>query len=142
VAGDLRLNDLLRAEAEGRGVGVARLLFKHLPANGAAVETGRRAGLESAGAQAESPQRLAKEDRGRLAAAAGGIALFAAVNEAVEEGSGGDDGGAGEELAAVAKLKAENAAVGAGWTGDFWWISRSAIPSPQMRGTWGTQFIG
>ena len=45
VAGDLRLNNLLCAEAEGRGIGVAGLLFEHLPVDGAAVEARRRAGL-------------------------------------------------------------------------------------------------
>ena len=52
VAADLRLDDPLRTEAEGSGVGVARLLLKCLPMDGAAVETGRRACLEAAGAQA------------------------------------------------------------------------------------------
>ena len=43
VAADLRLNDLLGAEAEGRGIGVAGLLFEDLPIDGAAVEARRRA---------------------------------------------------------------------------------------------------
>ena len=114
VAADLRLDDLFGAEAEGRGIGVAGLLFEGVPADGAAVEAGRGAGLEAAGAQAEGAQRFAEEDGGGLAAAAGGIALFAAVDEAVEEGAGGDDGGAGEEVAAVAELEAEDAACGRG----------------------------
>ena len=113
VATDLRLDDLLGAEAEGSGIGVAGLLFEGIPADGAAVEAGRRAGLEAAGAQAEGAQCFAEQDAGGLAAAAGGIALFAAVDEAVEEGAGGDDGGAGKEVAAVAELEAEDAATGA-----------------------------
>ena len=111
VAADLRLHDFFGAEAEGRGIGVAGLLFKCVPADGAAVEARRRAGLEAAGAQAQSAEGFAEQDRGGLAAAAGGIALFAAVDEAVEKCAGGDDGGAGEEVAAVAEFEAEDAAV-------------------------------
>ena len=70
---------------------------------------GRRAGFQSAGPKAEGAEGFAEQDRGGLAAAAGGVALFAAVDEAVEEGSGGDDGGAGEEIAAVAEFEAEDA---------------------------------
>ena len=79
-------------------------------------QTRRRAGLEAAGAEAEGTERFAEKDAGGLAAAAGGIALFAAVDEAIEEGSGGDDGGAGEEVAAVAEFEAENAAMRTGIT--------------------------
>ena len=52
VARDLRLRNFSGAKAEGSGVGVAGLLLKHLPFDGAAVEARRRAGLEAAGAQA------------------------------------------------------------------------------------------
>ena len=128
VAGDLRLNDLLGAEAEGRGIGVAGLLFERLPMDGAAVEARRRSCLEAASAKAQGAEGLAEEDDGGLAAAAGGIALFAAVDEAVEEGAGGDDGGAGKEVAAIAKLEAEDAAVGAGRTREFRWIG-GQLPS-------------
>jgi len=38
------------------------------------------------------------------------------MDEAVEEGSGSDDGGTGKELATIAELKTENAAVRPGWT--------------------------
>ena len=62
VATDLRLNDLLGAEAEGRGIGVAGLLFERLPVDGAAVEARRRSGLEAAGAKAERAQGFAEED--------------------------------------------------------------------------------
>ncbi len=127
---------LLGAEAERRGIGVAGLLLEGLPVDGAAVEARRRACLEAAGAQAEGAERLAEEDGGGLAAAAGGIALFAAVDEAVEEGAGGDDGGAGEEVAAVAELEAENAAVRAGWAGEFCErVRRVPFPVPNCEGT-------
>ncbi len=140
VAADLRLHDLLCAEAEGRGIGVAGLLFERLPMDGPAVEARRRSGLESASAKAESAERFAEQDGGGLAAAAGGITLFAAVDEAVEKCAGGDDGGAGEQIAAVAQLEAEDAAVGASGTREFTASQRRVLPGPQMRGTWGTRF--
>jgi len=115
VARDLRLDDPLCAEAEGRWIAVSGLLFEHLPANGAAVETGRRTGLEPAGAQAKSPESFSKKDAGGLSASTGWIAFFTAMDEAVQERSGGDDGGASKELATVPKLEAENAAVRSSW---------------------------
>jgi hypothetical protein len=107
VAADLRLGDFLGAEAEGRGIGVAGLLFKGFPAM---VRPSRRGGVPVLRRQwcaGRGAQCFAEQDGGGFAAAAGGIALFAAVNEAVEEGAGGDDGGAGEQMvAAVAQLEA------------------------------------
>jgi len=41
VTAYLRLNDFLCAEAERRRVRVTGLFFERLPANGAAIETGR-----------------------------------------------------------------------------------------------------
>ena len=127
-----------------KGVGSASpgCSSKAFPVDGAAVEARRRAGLEAAGAKAEGAERLAEQDGGGLPAAAGGIALFAAVDEAVEEGSGGDDGGAGEEVAAVAEFEAEDAAVGADGAWEFRRIGRRGLPGPQMRGTRGTQLLG
>ena len=86
------------------------------------VRPSRRGGVPVLSRQVRRPrraQRFAEQDRGGLAAAAGGIALFAAVDEAVEKGAGGDDGGAGEEVAAVAELEAEDAAMRARWARDF-----------------------
>ena len=117
VAAYLRLNDLLRPEAEGGGVQVASLLFEGVPADGPAVQARGRAGLEPAGAKAQRAQGFAEENTGRLAAAAGGIALLAAVDEAVEEGSGGDDGGAGQQAAAVAEFEAQHTTAGTDRTG-------------------------
>ena len=62
MATDLRLDDLPGAEAEGGGLGVARLLFESVPANGAAIETWGRARLEAACTQTESAEGLAEED--------------------------------------------------------------------------------
>jgi len=104
-----------------------------VPLDGAAVEARGRAGLEAAGAEAEGAEGLAQQDRGGFAAASGGIALFAAVDEPVEKGAGGDDGGAGEEVAAIAELEADDAAGDASWLG---W----SIPGLRIE-TGGTQIL-
>ena len=63
VARDLRImvRHALGAEAEGRGIGVARLLLKARPVDGAAIEARRSAGFQAAAAQAQllqaSPSR-------------------------------------------------------------------------------------
>ena len=88
----------------GRGVGVAGLLFELRPVDGAAVEAGRGSGLEAGFAEAELLERFAEQDAGGFAGAAGGVLLLAAVDEAVEEGAGGDDDGACGDGAAVAEL--------------------------------------
>ena len=64
------------------------------PVDGAAVEAWWRAGFQAALAEAEALEGFAEEDRGGFAGAARGVLLLAAVDEAVEEGAGGDDGGA------------------------------------------------
>jgi hypothetical protein len=62
VAGNLGLHDFFGAEAEGRGVGVAGLLFECVPADGAAIEARRSAGFEAAGTQSEGAEGFAEED--------------------------------------------------------------------------------
>ena len=62
VAADLGLHDLSGAKAERRGIGVAGLLLEGVPADGAAVEAGRCAGLQAAGAKAQRAERLAEQD--------------------------------------------------------------------------------
>src|SRR6185437_15578713 len=94
------------AEAEGRGIGVAGLLFESLPADGAAVEPRRSAGLQPARAQAKPAQRLAQQHAGRFATAAGRVALLAAMDQPVEKSAGGDDGGSGHQPASVAQREA------------------------------------
>ncbi len=73
VARHLRLRDPAGAEAERRGVGVARLRGETRPVDGAAIQTRRRAGLEAAAAQAQRLQKFAQQHGSRLAAASGGI---------------------------------------------------------------------
>ncbi len=60
------------------------------------------------------------------------------MDEAVEEGAGGDDGGAGQQIAAVAELEAEDAAVRTRGAGRSRWVSRkfpSQVPKSRTRGT-------
>ena len=110
VAGHLRLGDAAGAEAERRGIGVAGLRLKARQVDGAAIEARRRAGLEAAVAEAERLEVFAEQHGGGFAAASGGIGLLAAVDEAVEERSGGDDDGAGANRASVAQAQALDAA--------------------------------
>src|SRR5882724_6109480 len=93
VAGHLRvvMSDALSAEAEGRRIGVAGLRGKLRPVDGASVETRRSAGLQAASAQAELLQRFAEQNGIGLSRAPSRILLFAAVNQAVQKRSGGDD---------------------------------------------------
>src|SRR6266852_4052775 len=55
VARDLGVvvSDAFGAETERRGIGIAGLNLEGRPVDGASVETGRRAGLQAATAQAE-----------------------------------------------------------------------------------------
>ena len=110
VAGHLRIvmGYAPGAEAERSGIGVARLLRETRPVDGASVEARRSAGLEAASAQAELFQSLAEQDGVGLTGASRGILLFAAVDETVEECSGGDDHGRCADGAAVSKLNAND----------------------------------
>src|SRR5207253_3041263 len=69
-------------------------------------EARRRAGLEAAATQAEQLERFAQQLRRRLTGASRGISLLAAVNEAVEKRSGGDDDCLRADGAAIAQLDA------------------------------------
>src|SRR5690348_15472777 len=95
VARDLRIvvRHTLGAEAERSGISIARLQLKTRPIDGAAVQPGRGAGLQAASPQAELFKSLAQQHRRRLTRAARGILLLTAMDEAVEERSGGDDHG-------------------------------------------------
>ena len=59
---------------------------------------------------AERAESFAKKNGCRLARTARRVALFAAVDEAVEKSSGGDDRRAGEKIAAIAELETNDAA--------------------------------
>jgi hypothetical protein len=77
-----------------------------------AVQPGRRTGLQAGAAQAQALQRLAKHYAGGLPGASGGTLLLAAVDEAIEEGAGGDDGRGGAEFGAIAEAEAGDSAGG------------------------------
>src|ERR1019366_2558033 len=113
-AGNLRVvvRHALGAEAEGRGVGIARLHREAGPVDSASVKARGRSRLEPAAAQPQLLQPLPKQNRSGFAGAPGGILLLAAVNQAVEEGSGGDDHSLRAHGAAVAQLNTKNAGFG------------------------------
>ena len=62
-------------------------------------------------AQPKLLERFAEQDGGGFAGASGGILLFAAVDQAVEESAGGDDDGLSADGAAVAEADAETRAL-------------------------------
>ncbi len=116
VAGHLRVvvRDALGAEAERRRIDVARLRREARPVDAASIEARRSAGLEAASAQAELLQGFAQQDRVGLARASCGILLLAAVDQSVEERSGGDDDGLRADGAAVAQAECRGRAGGRG----------------------------
>src|SRR5579859_1109858 len=109
VTRHLLLFDLFGAKAEGCRVGIARLQLKARPVNRAPIEAWGRAGLKAASAQAQQLERFAQQLRGRLTRAPGRISLLAAVNQSVEECSGGDDDSFRAHRASVAQLDSERA---------------------------------
>src|SRR5271166_2816731 len=100
----------LGAEAEWRGIFVAGLDREARPVDGASIEARRSASLQSASAQAEFLQSFSEQDCIRLARASCGILLLAAVDQSVEECSGGNDDGLGADGATVAEANAYHAA--------------------------------
>src|ERR1035438_1741978 len=113
VATDLRLNDLRGSKTEGCWIGITGLFLKGVPSDGASIEAWRSACLKPAGSQAKRPERLTQKNAGRFAAAAGGVTLFPAVNEAVEKCACGDDRGTCEEPPTVSEFEAKHASPGA-----------------------------
>ena len=110
VAGQLRRGDPFGEEGEGPGRVIAVLDLEPIPANGAAVEAGRGAGLEPAHAQAQSvePRRQAK-GRGLVDAPGRDLAL-ADMDEAAQEGAGGENHGACRQAATVRRNDAGDGA--------------------------------
>ena len=111
VTGNLRIvmRDAPGAEAERRGVGIARLLGEARPVDAASIKPRRRSGLEAAAAQAKLLQSFAEQNCIGFAGASRGILLFAAMNEPVKKSSGSDDYSLRADGAAVAKANAEDA---------------------------------
>src|SRR5690242_7548812 len=67
------MRDALGPETEGRGIVVAGLLLKARPVDSAAIEAGRRAGFESAIAQAELLQSFSEKHGCRFTRAPGSV---------------------------------------------------------------------
>ncbi len=114
-AGDAAL-DLRRFDARGEhrerlGRLVARLHLDGSPVDRGAVEPRRRAGLEPAEREAEALQRERKADRRRLADPAGRGLALADMDQAAQEGAGGQHRGAAGEFAAVGEAHAGHRAV-------------------------------
>src|SRR5215831_5449895 len=104
VARHLLLLDLARAEAERRGVGIARLQLKFCPVDRATVQTRRRAGLQAAAPQAHQLERFTQKLRRRLATASCGIGLLTAMNQSIQKSSGSDDHGVSADGSSIAQL--------------------------------------
>src|ERR1051326_5616763 len=62
IAGDLRLRDLAGMKREGCGIIIAGLTFKTRKVDGAAIETGRRARLQTRHVKTEPTDRLAEQN--------------------------------------------------------------------------------
>src|SRR5215469_10524960 len=105
--------DLLCAEAEGSRIIIAGLHGELRPVNRPPVQPRRCASLQAATAQAELLKCFPQQDRGRLAAASRWILLLAAMDEAVQKRSRGDDNGLSGNGTAIAKLDAANNAASA-----------------------------
>ncbi len=113
-AGDVALNlaggDPAGEKREGLGRIVAGLRLETRPIDGAAVEPRRRSGLETAQAESKPLQGLGKAKRRRLAYPARRDLLLADMNEAAEEGAGGQDDPPGRDCPAVAGHHTDRAA--------------------------------
>src|SRR5215471_16066583 len=80
VARHLLLLNFARAEAEWRGISIARLQLEFCPVDSPAIQTRRRPRLEAATAQAHQLERFSQKLRRWLAAATGGIGLLTAMD--------------------------------------------------------------
>ena len=101
VAGDLWRRDRVGEERERLRRVVAALLLEAAPIDGAAVESGRGAGLQPAHAKAE-PVKPGRKPKGRcLADTSGPDLALADMNQPVEKGAGCEHDSAGGEMPPV-----------------------------------------
>ena len=103
--------DLVGEEGERARRVIAMLDLEAVPADGAAVEAGRGAGLEPAHAEPEPVEPGRQTEGRRLVHAAGRDLGLADMDQPVQEGAGGQHHGAGGEAAAVGGDDAGDAAV-------------------------------
>ena len=108
---DLRRRDPVGHDRERLRRVVAGLHFNRGPVDGRAIEPRRRAGLQSSERKADSFEGSRKPHRRRLADPARRPVLFAEMDQAPQEGPGGDDHGTGGKLAAIAQANAGDPAV-------------------------------
>ncbi len=90
---------------------VAGLHLDRAPVDGAAVEPRRRAGLEAAERKSEPLQRERQADRRRLADAAGRGLALADMDQAAQEGAGGEHDGPCPDLASVRQRETGDAGI-------------------------------
>ncbi|MND88127.1 hypothetical protein D3C80_801420 [compost metagenome] len=109
AASDLRHLDPVGQEAEGHRLVVRRLHLQPVPGDGAAVQARGRAGLQTPHHQARAIEVGGQARRRRLAEATGGDPLLAAMDDAVEEGAGRQDHGAGAKLSPLARRHPDDA---------------------------------
>ncbi|MCY1527140.1 hypothetical protein D9M68_621970 [compost metagenome] len=92
--------DIAQIGKHGDGIQIARLLLQHAVVDGTAINTRRRAGLQAPLRKLELFQALAQGDCGRIPCPAARVILQAHVDQAVQEGTGGEHHGLGPELQA------------------------------------------
>src|SRR5581483_7746270 len=95
--------DFVRAERKRRRLRISRLDLEAAPIDGSRVQPGRRARFQTPAAQPKIPQSFPEHDRRRFTAAACGIGLLPAMDEAIEERAGGDDDGPGADQPPIAE---------------------------------------
>ena len=108
---DLWRLDTPGEERERLGRIVALLNLKATPVDGAAIEPGRRPRLHTAEGEAEAFEGIGQADRRSLADAAGGDTLLANVDQATQEGAGGQDDGVAQNRRAAGDNDATDPAV-------------------------------
>ena len=108
---DLRRFDAFGQHRERLGRLVARLHFDCAPVDRGTVEPRRRAGFEPAERKAEPFQRQRKTNGGRLADTARRRLLLADMDQAAQEGAGGQHRGAAGDFAAVGQADARHTAL-------------------------------
>ena len=101
VAGNLGRRDAIGEEGERHRRLIDGLHLKLVPVDGPAVEAWRRAGLEASHAKPEPVKARREAERRRLAHAARRDFRLADMDQAAQEGAGGEHHGAGHEALAV-----------------------------------------
>ena len=105
VTGDLPLRQLRRAKLKGVGSASPGCSAKRLQS---IVRPSSRGGVAVLKRQPRRPsrfERLAQQHAGWFAAAAGRVVFFAAVNQAIEKGAGGDHHRSGHHPAPIAQAQ-------------------------------------